>query len=315
MKKIIGLFASAMMLLSFTANAQTCESDPRLDKVGPLVAAVKKGEDVGMIKITYHKYLNMHPKLKGLLGGGEGNPNFEILDHNCDPLIAIEGEFISKVEYPIEEIENLILEFQGKDDTDSINDLIRNVKARDVHSSEFIGWINSGRSSAYSKDTVCQLKNAGILKVGAFDNYGMSEHVSNCTKNSKGKLVTYSPYRMDLFAGFGGKITNAPLSSRVAAVAKENYSTAKQRAYVFVDAGEDSVFFDSGSIRNSQSVYAGNAAVFARMAPRVGISVTIDTWIWGSPSLLDDNAKQLSEKVKKIRGDSEELAEEEAEQE
>jgi hypothetical protein len=290
MKKLITLFAASMMLLSVGAQAESCSDDPRLKKVGPLVKAIKKGESIDPLKITYGTYLGMNAKLKSFLSGGEGNPNFDIMDHNCESLIEIDGEVITKVEMPIETIEKHLLNFQNKGDTDAINNLIKNVKAKDVSVETVIGWVTDARNSAYEKSTVCHLTDAGILRIGYITHFGTELNYKSCL-DTEYKAIWKKPvghweypYRADLFAGFGGQVIGNDHHMVISGTWGEDgsYANRNQRLTIHATYKQNgvakSVLFHGGQINGQDSEILHNGNILIKRAALMNINVSVAAW-------------------------------------
>ena len=262
MKKLITLFAASMMLLSVGAQANSCPDDPRLDDVRSLIKAVKKGEAIEPLQMQYGTFLAMNDKIKAFIGGGEGNPNFNIVDGNCEEPIMIDGEMITKYEMPIDQIIKHLLLLQEKGDSDGVDDLIKNVKPYDEPIDNVVYWMTESQNTSFGKELVCQLTEAGVLKVGGpKGKVPAREYTKNCRKEG----WDY-PYKVDLFAGLGGQLIG--------------------KNHMFSVAGEINGWYMLGNFY-IQDTYEQNGAT--------------KSYIYNSPGAFDDGFAVLNKNAQRLK--------------
>jgi hypothetical protein len=276
MKKLITLFAASMMLLSVGAQANSCPDDPRLDDVRSLIKAVKKGENIEPMQMQYGTFLAMNDKIKAFIGGGEGNPNFKIVDGNCEQPIIIDGEMITKYEMPLDQIIKHLLLLQEKGDSDGIDDLIKNVKPYDEPVDRLYTWMTEARNSTFGKELVCQLTDAGVLKVGMAINYGSSRtYTKNCTKDE-----WHHPFKIDLFTGLGGQIIGKNHMFSVGAYIAQgwhnNHWFYLQDSYE--QNGVEKSYFYQVEKAGNKTGFTNALTAFIANLQRLGAGIDYNTW-------------------------------------
>ena len=208
MKKLILL--TIILLTPLFAQASTCEDDERLQDKRSLVKAVRSGEGISpKITITFETFFNLHPKMRGIIGGGEGDPNFNVVNHNCKTMDLANGQSYVKHQMSFKEIKENLASLQKQGNQEMLEFFIDNVDATPMKTQDILNLVSYGRESILNRNTTCTLQNKGRLKLGMAGFSTNSQQIflrgykANDCENADSTVL--APNQVDLYAGFGGK--------------------------------------------------------------------------------------------------------------
>ncbi len=213
MKKLSTYIVILFSLAVYSVNAQTCEDDSRLSKVGPLVKMIKNGGEIEPpLQLTVNSFLKMNGKLRGFLGGGEDFPNFKVLNANCEEIAFFGGNATETVELPFVEIFSKIEKLQ-KSNPEWIKNYVQMVTAEPKTAKQIIE-LTFAAPYKFDQRTICQLTDYGIIGMGHLPNdergiVAQAYYDNSCQQDDQGAFIGYyqQPFAIELFAGLGGKST------------------------------------------------------------------------------------------------------------
>jgi len=208
MKKLILL--TIILLTPLFAQASTCEDDERLQDKRSLVKAVRSGEGISpKITITFETFFNLHPKMRGIIGGGEGDPNFNVVNHNCKTMDLANGQSYVKHQTSFDAIKLKLAELQKEGNQERLEFFINNVDAAPMKTQDILDLLDISPEQIYSRNTICTIQNAGKVKIGMSKMAKNGQNVrfrgykvNNCDDVES---TVMAPNQIDLYAGFGGK--------------------------------------------------------------------------------------------------------------
>lgn len=315
MKKLILL--TIILLSPLFAQANTCEDDERLKDKRSLVKAVRSGESISpKITITFETFFNLHPKMRGIIGGGEGDPNFNVVNHNCKTMDFANASTSLKHQMSFKEIKENLAKLQKQGDQSLLEFFVDNVYAAPMSALDIIDLVSYGRESILNRNTTCTLQNRDRLKIG-FAGFASNSNkialrgykVNDC-ENADSTVL--APNQIDLYAGFGGKFLGDAVeieSGYLRVITTHSaYGTSARHHYLQAKSTNpktgkvNSVWLEK-TVTSQEFLVSENQHVLNIVAPYMGAEINVPTFTY---DYMGDKYREniASQSFKKYKGEA-----------
>lgn len=279
---------------SFAQASTECKDDKRLSDKRALIKIVRSGEAiVPKLTVSFESFLNMHPKMKSIISGGDGNPNFNIVNQDCKIMDLSNTSSSQKHQMPFKELKSNLIKLQNKGKASNLELFIDNVQVAPMPTVDILRLLTYDRVKILNRKTICALQNHGRLKLGMSDfalnsqNVNLRGYKRNDCDNPESMVV--APDQIDLYAGFGGKFLEKEvvIDSGYARNYTDGYPNTNKANYhylqaTFIDSetGKTSSTWFYNKVNKDQFHIARNQHILNIVAPHMNAEINTTTFDW-----------------------------------